>query len=97
MAARFSPGPSIGPFKPVAAPPRDPGDQAFLDYGDREVSASKLSQADKNAIWRHIKANEPGRVEFFEDPTVKALMAAGAVPCFPPELIKAARNEAKKR
>lgn len=79
------------------APELDAGDRHFLATVDRQVSASVLSQADRNAVWREIKEHHPERVAFFADPQVKALMAAGAVPCFPPELVQAARKNSAPR
>lgn len=83
--------------RPQPARVLDDGDRRFLETVDRQVPASALNQADKNAVWREIKANHPDRVAFFEDPQVKALLAAGAVPCFPPELVLAARKNATPR
>lgn len=57
----------------------------------REIPASKLSAGQKNAVWRHIKAEHPERRAFLEDPAVQQLMKAlHAEPMFPPELIRAA-------
>lgn len=56
-----------------------------------EVPASQLTQGQRNAVWREIKANHPERRAFLEDPVIRALMAAtGAEPMFPPDLVRAA-------
>lgn len=61
---------------------------------DSAVNATRLSQQDKNLVWRHIKANCPEQHAFLQDPDVQRLIReCGAVPCFPPELIDAARNQ----
>lgn len=84
-----------GPFnRPAEAVAEDPETTAWRDNVDKAVPASALNQADKNAIWRQLKAT--GQDAFFQDPTVKALMAAGAVPAFSPELVREARKQATK-
>ncbi len=56
-----------------------------------EIPASRLTQGQRNAVWREIKAHHPDRRAFLEDPQVRALMAAtGAEPTFPPDLIREA-------
>lgn len=56
-----------------------------------EIPASRLTQGQRNAVWREIKAHHPDRRAFLEDPQVRALMAAtGAEPTFPPELVREA-------
>lgn len=56
-----------------------------------EIPASRLTQGQRNAVWREIKAHHPDRRAFLEDPQVRALMAAtGAEPMFPPDLVRAA-------
>lgn len=58
---------------------------------DCAVAATRLSQQDKNRVWRHIKANCPEQHAFLQDPDVQRLIReCGAVPCFSPELIDAA-------
>lgn len=54
------------------------------------VSASSLSPEDKRRLWAHLKANDPERAAFFDDPIVKQLMARGAVPVFPLSVCEAA-------
>lgn len=93
MSARSNNRCLTAPMAPrQAGPALDAGDLQFLATADRQVSAAHLSQADKNAVWREIKAHHPDRVAFFNDPQVKELIAAGAVPCFPQELIQTARK-----
>jgi hypothetical protein len=56
-----------------------------------EIPASRLTQGQRNAVWREIKAHHPDRRAFLEDPQVRALMAAtGAEPTFPPALVREA-------
>ncbi len=58
---------------------------------DSDISIAGMSQADKNAIWRHIKQHHPERVAFLTDPTVQQMMKEmGASPVFPRELIREA-------
>ena len=83
----------MGPFFRDLPPP-DPELAVFWRQVDRHIPASRLTQADRNAIWRQLKRTSPEQVAFFEDPTVKQLLALGAVACFPPELIEAARRAA---
>lgn len=90
---RPSLGGTLGPFF-RDPPPADAELAAFWRQLDRHVPANRLTQADRNAIWRHLKATAPEQVAFFKDPTVKQLLAAGAVMAFPPELIEAARRAA---
>lgn len=90
-----------GPSAPLA--PRLPVDHAAaaeVDAWDadmaREIPASRLTTAQKNAVWREIKASHPERRAFLEDPAVKALVKTlGAEPMFPPELVRAALNSQK--
>lgn len=81
-----------GPFRPLTPPSPDPEGDAWRRSVEKAISARALSQAEKNALWRHIKAHHPELVEFFADPLVKELIAAGATPAFPPALISAIRN-----
>lgn len=61
---------------------------------DRAIEASALSQSDRNAVWRHIKADCPQERTFLEHPETQRLIREnGATPAFPPELILAARRK----
>lgn len=76
-------------------PVRDLAAEAALDaWGQRvlrEVSATQLTQAQRNAVWRHVKAQCPARVRFLQHPEVQRLIRErGAAPTFPPELIRTA-------
>lgn len=102
MAAMASPRdtPPSAPLAPRQPPP-DPAALRELAEWDaalaREVPASRLTQAQRNAVWRHVKANAPERVAFLNDPQVQQLIReCGAAPLFPPELIRAALAEAEK-
>jgi hypothetical protein len=64
---------------------------------DRAIDSSVLSQADRNAVWRHVKSDHPETRAFLEDPQVQHLVRTqGAIPVFPPELVLAARRQAKE-
>lgn len=83
--------------------PRQPLDAAAAEVDAwaadmrREIPADKLTTGQKNAVWREIKARHPERRAFLEDPVIKGLMAAtGAVPTFPPDLIRGALNRQQK-
>lgn len=66
---------------------------AWAERLDNAVNATRLNQQDKNLVWRHIKANCPEQHAFLQDPEVQRLIRdCGAVPCFAPELIDAARQ-----
>lgn len=86
------------PLAPHVAP--DPAAQAEARAWEAElleqVPASSLTQPQRNAVWRHVKAHHPERVAFLNDPLVQQLISGGASPTFPRELIRTALSEAKK-
>lgn len=46
------------------------------------VSAASLSPDDKRRLWTYLKAHQPERAAFFDDPVVQELMGQGATPAF---------------
>ncbi len=80
-------GPFFLPPAPVAEPPPP----------DTDISVAGMSQADKGAVWRHIKATDPARAAFLTDPVVQRPIAAGAVPVFPRELVRTALINARQK
>lgn len=87
---------SRGPFRENVEPAPDPERDAWIERIEKAISAKAFTQAQKNELWRHIKTSHPELVEFLNNPLVKELIAAGATPAFPPELIRATRNAAKQ-
>lgn len=58
------------------------------------ISAATLTVAEKNLVWRHIKACCPEQRAFLADPDVQLLMKTlGAVPVFDPALVRAALGQ----
>jgi hypothetical protein len=60
------------------------------------VSASRLSNGEKNQLWRYLKAHRPDRVLFFEEPVVRQLLGQGAEPTFPLSELHAAGLEIER-
>jgi len=70
--------------------------QAWSEEEALQVPASSLTQAEKNQVWRHIKAHHPERVAFLNDPEIQHfIQELGAVPTFPRELVRAALKSNK--
>lgn len=85
-----------GPFRAPSPVQVDPEQAAWSRAIETAVSTKALNQAQKNAVWRHIKAHHPDLVGFLNDPTVQALISAGATPAFPQALIRAAKEAAQQ-
>lgn len=60
------------------------------------VCASRLSNGEKNQLWRYLKAHRPDRVLFFEEPVVRQLLGQGAQPTFPISELRAAGLEIER-
>lgn len=85
----------------LKAPPRDiVAEREAAQWAEDEanqVPASRLSQAEKNRVWRHIKDHHPERAAFLNDPEIQHFIRdLGAVPTFPRELVRAALKPTKE-
>lgn len=93
-AAVSAPGPCFTDERAAAwsAEQRRVGREALAaaENAPIEVSARRLSDADKRRVWAHLKATAPERVAFLTDPTVRALVEKGWAPLFTIEECRAA-------
>lgn len=93
-AAVSAPGPCFSPAQAAewSAQQRAAEDAALAYWRSVpiEISARRLSPADKQRVWKHLQATAPDRVAFLTDPAVRELVARGWAPLFTIEECRAA-------